>query len=96
MVACGDQLIVVAGKTEGVFTNDLRVFSTGEHLGVKKRQAEPIEVYEENTLWEKQLLGSHTPKHAWMGSVVPISVSIYCHLLTICSYSTDHFASTNE
>ncbi len=39
MVACGDQLIVVAGKTEGVFTNDLRVFNTGEHMGVKKQAA---------------------------------------------------------
>ncbi len=31
-------------------------------LGVKKQQAEPIEVHEENQLWEKHLLGSHTPK----------------------------------
>ncbi len=88
MVACGDQLIVVAGKTEGGFTNNLRVFSTGEHLGVKIRQAEPIEVHEENTLWEKQLLGSHTPKHAWMASVVDLLPSVDCKILYIPTVPT--------
>ena len=31
-------------------------------IGVKKRQAEPISVEEENTLWQKGVLGEHDPQ----------------------------------
>ena len=30
-------------------------------LGANRRQAEPIQVFEENVLWEKGLLGCTTP-----------------------------------
>ena len=31
-------------------------------IGVKRKQAEPISEIEENILWEKNLLGDHTPQ----------------------------------
>ncbi len=43
-------------------------------LGVKVRRAEPISVEEENLLWEKGLLGSHSP-HCLLDTVI-----FYCGL----------------